>query len=216
MREEAARPRPAFAAPSFDIVRVDPKGSAVMAGRAAPGATVTILNSGRAIGTTVANSRGEWVFLPSAALPPGSHSFSLSASLATDRKDGDQVVVVAVDRPPTRASGQAPSEPLVVLSSRTGEAPSRPLQVPEAAATAAQPAAVAALPTAPPPPRHRRPVPPARPAMRRRRRRLPGRAVHRPSMPSTMATRGRCASAAVPTRVPPCGSTSTTSPSARR
>ncbi|ROQ01374.1 nucleoid-associated protein YgaU [Stella humosa] len=160
VREEAARPRPAFAAPSFDIVRVDPKGSAVMAGRAAPGATVTILNSGRAIGTTVANSRGEWVFLPSAALPPGSHSFSLSASLATDRKDGDQVVVVAVDRPPTRASGQAPSEPLVVLSSRTGEAPSRPLQVPEAAATAAQPAAVAALPTAP----AATPAPASRPA----------------------------------------------------
>lgn len=133
---EAARPRPAAPKPTFDIVRVDPKGAAVMAGRAAPGSTVTILNGGKPIGTTTANARGEWVFLPGAALAAGSHSLGLSASLSGERSDGEQVVVVAVERPPAGPAPAARSEPLVVLSTRGGDAPSRPLQVPDAPATA--------------------------------------------------------------------------------
>ena len=130
--------------PTFDIVRVDPKGAAVMAGRAAPGATVTILDGGRPIGTTVANARGEWVFLPPRPFVPGSHSLGLSASLGGERKEGEQVVVVAVDRPPAgRPGAPAASEPLVVLSNRGGEAPSRPLQLPSEGDERTKQAAVA-------------------------------------------------------------------------
>ncbi|WP_374445422.1 LysM peptidoglycan-binding domain-containing protein, partial [Stella sp.] len=128
---DAARPRPALPMPTFDIVRVDPRGSAVMAGRAAPGATVTILNGGRPIGSTVANARGEWVFLPGAALAAGSHSLGLRAEVGGERMEGDQVVVVAVEPRPAGPATAPRAEPLVVLSSRAGDAPSRPLQLPD-------------------------------------------------------------------------------------
>src|SRR6185437_13939262 len=58
-------------APSFDVVRIDPAGDAVMAGRAAPNATVHIFDAGREIGTVTADAHGEWVFVPPGPLPPG-------------------------------------------------------------------------------------------------------------------------------------------------
>ena len=66
-------------APSFDVVRVEPDGSAVMAGRAEPGAAVTVLDAGQAIGQTTADESGQWVFLPDAPLAPGDRALSLSA-----------------------------------------------------------------------------------------------------------------------------------------
>jgi outer membrane protein OmpA-like peptidoglycan-associated protein len=47
---------------SFDVARIDPKGTSVFAGRAAPGSTVTILGDGQAIGTAEADANGEWTF----------------------------------------------------------------------------------------------------------------------------------------------------------
>jgi len=64
-------------APRFDIVRVAPDGSAVMAGRAAPGATVSILDGTQEIGRTLADDRGAWVFIPDEPLPPGERQLSL-------------------------------------------------------------------------------------------------------------------------------------------
>ncbi|MBB4286382.1 LysM peptidoglycan-binding domain-containing protein [Roseospira goensis] len=66
-------------APTFDIVRVEPDGSAVMAGRAAPGATVSILDDGETLGETTADDRGQWVFLPDRPLTPGQRELSLTA-----------------------------------------------------------------------------------------------------------------------------------------
>ncbi|WP_142847833.1 LysM peptidoglycan-binding domain-containing protein [Telmatospirillum sp. J64-1] len=65
------------AAPSFDVVRVNPAGDAVMAGRAQPHAEVTILDGDQEIGSVTADQRGEWVFVPDAPLPPGSRSLGL-------------------------------------------------------------------------------------------------------------------------------------------
>ncbi|MBB4265422.1 LysM peptidoglycan-binding domain-containing protein [Roseospira visakhapatnamensis] len=64
-------------APRFDVVRVAPDGQAVMAGRAAPGATVSILDDGRELGQADADSRGQWVFVPDAPLPPGERRLTL-------------------------------------------------------------------------------------------------------------------------------------------
>jgi nucleoid-associated protein YgaU len=74
-----AAPPPDPDAPRFDVVRVEPDGSAVMAGRAAPGARVSILDAGTAIGEVTADERGEWVFLPDEPLAPGDRELSLSA-----------------------------------------------------------------------------------------------------------------------------------------
>ncbi len=64
-------------APVFDAVRLTPKGDAVVAGRATPGVEVTILDQEREIGRVHADSRGEWVFLPSEPLPTGKRVLSL-------------------------------------------------------------------------------------------------------------------------------------------
>ncbi len=68
--------------PSFDVVRVNPKGDTVMAGRAEPGSTVTILDRGKVIGTAIADQRGEWVFVPDKPLAPGSRQLSLKTQKA--------------------------------------------------------------------------------------------------------------------------------------
>lgn len=72
--EEAVEP------PSFDIVRVEPSGDTVMAGRAAPGSEVEVLDGDETIGTTTAGPTGEWVLVPEDPLGPGSHELSLRAT----------------------------------------------------------------------------------------------------------------------------------------
>src|SRR5262245_55542544 len=62
---------PAGVLPTFDVVRINPQGDAVMAGRAAPNTQVQILDGGKPIGTVTSDARGEWVFVPTDPLPPG-------------------------------------------------------------------------------------------------------------------------------------------------
>jgi nucleoid-associated protein YgaU len=69
------------AVPSFDIVRVDPQGNAVLAGRAVPGATVTVRDGDVVLGTVTADSQGAFVLIPANPLPPGSHEITLSETL---------------------------------------------------------------------------------------------------------------------------------------
>lgn len=86
---------PDIPAPSFDIVRVSPDGSAVMAGRAEPGARVAILEGGREIGAVEADRRGEWVFLPEAPLAPGARELGLRAT-SPDGAESEAETTVAV------------------------------------------------------------------------------------------------------------------------
>jgi len=67
--------------PSFDVVRIDPRGNAVVAGRATPGAEVSILNKDQEIGHATADANGEWVWVPEAPLKPGSLELGLRAQL---------------------------------------------------------------------------------------------------------------------------------------
>ncbi len=120
----AARPRP----PSFDVVRVEPSGEAVIAGRAAPGSRITVLDGTRVIGTVVADERGQWVIVVKRPLAPGAHELSLEARIS----DGtvllsENIVVVSVPRPQvaTATQGQtqeqAAAQPSVPSTSPTAE-----------------------------------------------------------------------------------------------
>jgi nucleoid-associated protein YgaU len=77
-------PSPAPAAdpqvPAFDIARVEAGGDAVIAGRAAPGATVDLMRNGERLDQAVADASGQFVMVPP-HLPAGSYELTLSAKL---------------------------------------------------------------------------------------------------------------------------------------
>ena len=126
--------------PSFDVVRVSPNGDAVFAGRAVPGSTVVILDGDKEIGRVVADSRGEWVFIPIGPLQPGNRSFGLK--MLVEGKEpilSKSVVALAVpEHGRTLAGGSASgeSQALAVLVPRDGKGQSRVLQKPSTSETA--------------------------------------------------------------------------------
>ena len=74
--------KPTAARPSFDIVRAEPDGAVIMAGRAEPGWTVTVESGGKPVGQAVADESGEWVIEPLRKLNKGEHSLELRAQNA--------------------------------------------------------------------------------------------------------------------------------------
>src|SRR6266404_2245895 len=67
-------PAPAIVTPTFDVARIGTDGRAVIAGRAAPGAKVVLLDGGKEIAQGEADARGEWVLLAQdPPLSPGQH-----------------------------------------------------------------------------------------------------------------------------------------------
>lgn len=111
--------------PSFDTVRIERDGSAVIAGRGLPESHVTVMLDGEPLGSAKSDTGGAWVFVPEEPVPPGDHQLTLRmlADGATAIYS-DQSVALQV---PDRAMG----EPLVVISGPNQ--PSRIIQKPEAA-----------------------------------------------------------------------------------
>lgn len=153
--QPAAQP-PAAAAPtppSFDVVRISPDGSAVIAGRAAPGARVTVKDGDKELGQVTADNRGEWVLLPTAPLAPGGRTLTLGAkvgdgpSVASERE-----VVLVVPERQRDVAGQPTTQPPQSLAlsvpSAGASGGSTVMQAPPAAAGSG-----AAGSAAPPPPR---------------------------------------------------------------
>jgi nucleoid-associated protein YgaU len=113
--------------PSFDIVKVDPSGHAVIAGRAAPGAKVTVLDGDKPLGQVTADARGEWVLVPNDAISPGERQLTLDA---TDPKTGAKTKstdTVALAVAPSQGSGT-----VAVLLPGNANEPAQALQTPNA------------------------------------------------------------------------------------
>lgn len=129
----AAPAAPAVIKPSFDVVRINPQGDAVMAGRAAPNAQVQIFDGQRRIGEAVADNRGEWVFVPNDPLPPGARELSLSTRSTAGEVKSEQVVVLVVPERGKDLAGRPSTEttqPLAVATLRDGAGASTLLQGP--------------------------------------------------------------------------------------
>jgi nucleoid-associated protein YgaU len=125
-RPSASKPAPAPTLPSFDVVRIDAKGNAVMAGRAAPGAVVVILDGETELARVTADANGEWLYTPDAPLPPGDRQLSLRV----ERPGQDPLVSANVVVMSVPAQG---GEVLIVEQARGG-GQSRVLQGPDAPA----------------------------------------------------------------------------------
>lgn len=115
---------PQIPKPRFDIVRVEPDGTAVIAGRASPGAEVEVMSGKKSIGKMKSNTRGEWVLVLEKPLKPGAHDLSIVSHQPNSKikQHSQQKVAVAV---PVRRD----EKPLVVLSRK--DKPSQVLQLPE-------------------------------------------------------------------------------------
>lgn len=104
--------------PAFDIARIEPTGEAVIAGRAAPGATVELLRNGELHDRAVADQSGQFVMVPP-RLPPGTYDLTLRSrqtggQLATSK----QSVAVALEPSPNDRPSVAlmnPDKPTIVL-----------------------------------------------------------------------------------------------------
>ncbi len=101
--------------PSFDVVRVERSGEAVIAGRAAPGSEVTLRAGNRILGKVTANGRGQWVLVLETPLGPGSYELSLESRLpGGEMLLSENVVVVSVPWPQVAAAQpEAPKQPEV-------------------------------------------------------------------------------------------------------
>lgn len=121
------------AGPAFDIVRVDPDGNVVIAGRADIDCTIVVRDGERIVGTVRSDRRGEWVLVPGEPLAAGSHELSLSADCGEGGpRLSDRVVVVVVPARGQSVAGQpGTGGSLAIAVPRTGEGPSEVLQTPE-------------------------------------------------------------------------------------
>jgi nucleoid-associated protein YgaU len=118
--------------PSFDAVHIGPDGRSVIAGRAAPGAEVTVLDGGHPIGTVTADRNGEWVLMPPEPLAPGTRELSLRAQAPGEAAPTDSAAALAVIVSP-HAPGAAPERPVAVLLPQ-GDAAAQPMTAPAARA----------------------------------------------------------------------------------
>ncbi|MBK3402498.1 LysM peptidoglycan-binding domain-containing protein [Methylorubrum populi] len=118
-----AKVREEDGAPSFDIVRVEPDGASVIAGRAAPNSRIALLRDGKPFATAQADAAGQFALTPP-DLPPGTSEIALQAT-GPDGKPlpGRESVTIVV-------SDKRDAKPLIALSAP--DAPTRVLSQPDA------------------------------------------------------------------------------------
>jgi nucleoid-associated protein YgaU len=145
--------------PAFDILRVEPDGSIVIAGKAPSGSKVEILTGSKVVGETTAGPEGDFAVVIDDPLKPGTHQIVLRATdeaavvamspetavvSIPEQKDGQ--VLALVEQPGQPSKLITVPEPMVA----TPPAPeAKPAAETAAAPEAAKPAAPAATAAAP-------------------------------------------------------------------
>ena len=126
--EPAEEAKPAVIPPSFDTVRITPDGRAVIAGRAAPAAEVSVRSETVDLGSETANRQGEWTLVPLFAIPPGHHEFLAIATMPDGTQvESDHALIVSVPDP-----DEEDGSVLAVLVPRDGVGSSIVVQKPRA------------------------------------------------------------------------------------
>lgn len=142
-----AEAAPAVApAPVFDIVRVEPTGEAVIAGRGSAGDVVELVRNGTVFDRIVADASGNFVFIPQ-DFPAGANEIvlrSVGANGLVSQSEQSVTVVVAKDLQTTpMVAIVAPDQPTIVLSkpeeTQPGDEPSRGEEVAGSAEQGAEP-----------------------------------------------------------------------------
>ncbi|MGI6247177.1 MAG: LysM peptidoglycan-binding domain-containing protein [Pseudochelatococcus sp.] len=145
------------ATPNFDVVRVDPAGDSVVAGRASPGRTVELLVDGRVHDRAEALDSGAFALTPP-PLPPGDHELTLreiaddgtitvsrqsvTIVIAEDRRSQPVVALAEPDRPTAVLAGPGIGAP-AGAETADGKTADAETSVPAEAPAASPPSAVA-------------------------------------------------------------------------
>ena len=125
---EAASQAPATsAAPAFDVLRVEPNGSTVIAGRAEPDATVEVAAGDKIIAAIKAGPSGDFAIVLDQPLPAGDHQLVLRAT----GKNGETVLS---DETATVSVPETEDGKLLAMVTKPGKA-SRLINVPAAGNT---------------------------------------------------------------------------------
>jgi hypothetical protein len=120
--ETRPAPSESVMAPSFDVARIGADGRAVIAGRAAPGAKIVLLDGGKEIARGEADQRGEWVVLAQEPpLAPGPHELRVVQHIEGRAPVTSEQVVVAVVPTPA-ASAARKEDTLVMIAPSSGAA----------------------------------------------------------------------------------------------
>jgi nucleoid-associated protein YgaU len=134
-------------APSFDLVRVEPDGSMVIAGRAAPDAKVEMLIGDKVIGEATAGADGDFAIVLDKPLEPGDYQIALRATGPDGTVTSPETAIVSVPKTPegqVLAMVEAPGKPAELITAPKAESPAA-VAMPAPAQPAPQPA------VAPPP-----------------------------------------------------------------
>ncbi len=125
--------------PKFDVVRVNPRGDTVIAGRAEPNVEVTVTDRNREIGKVKADSRGEWVLVPKKSLSAGAHELALAAKKSESSPEilSKEKVIIVVPKQGENITGQkGDSGSLALAVPRNDDGPATVLQKPGGASRA--------------------------------------------------------------------------------
>ena len=138
---DAAKPTPAF-----DVLRVEPDGSTVIAGKAEPNSTLEVTDGGSVVAKVEVGPSGDFAIVLDNPLPPGDHQLVLKAT----GKDGRSVVseeTATISIPADRNSGK-----LLAMVTTPGKA-SRLIEMPAPTPvqTPAMPAGSSEVASNPPP-----------------------------------------------------------------
>jgi nucleoid-associated protein YgaU len=111
--------------PAFDVLRVEPNGSAVIAGKTTGNSKVEIVSGGKVIAETKAESNGDFVAILETPLAPGAHELTLRATGDNGKTSySEETATVSI---PEKSGGD-----LLAMVTTPGKA-SRLLTVPEGA-----------------------------------------------------------------------------------
>jgi nucleoid-associated protein YgaU len=141
---EAAEAAPAIA-PEFDVVRVEPDGNALIAGRAAPGAMVAVQIDGATVTTAEADARGNFVAMLDVGRAGAPRVVSLAAALgdAAPQASAQSVILAPSPEPAEPETEVAAAEPAAEPAAEAAtepEAPAEPAPPPDVEVAAATPA----------------------------------------------------------------------------
>lgn len=136
-----------LAPPTFDLLRVEPDGSVLVAGNATAGAQVEVMTDETVLGTSTAGAEGDFVVVLDHPLSPGDYQIVLRATEGDETAISEQTAIVSI---PEAAGGQVlamveqPGEPARIITAP--QAPSTGDSTPQDAGGSGEDVAVAPQP----------------------------------------------------------------------